>query len=199
MRTVIVAVLLFGTAGTASGEAVRQDEAPMVFQRVCNIEPGREAAAAALAREMVDVVGGKYTGVEMSARTGRWMTGFQNIERPVDQILFSERHADDDMRQIFNEILMGDEGVPRLAAGVGRGHRLQQLHRDPLSRTSVVEEQVSRTAHPRSATTSDHCSECCRTRIARGRATGRQEHPARNSRHGRPSATQARHMGTTWS
>ena len=109
MRTVIVAILLLGAAGTSSGEAVRQDELPMVFQRVCNIEPGQEDAAGALAREMVELVGSRYPGVEMSARTGRWMTGFQNIERPVDQILFSERHADDDMRQIFNEILMGDE------------------------------------------------------------------------------------------
>ena len=109
MRTAIVAILLLGAAGTASGTAVRQDEPPMVFQRVCNIVPGREADAEALAREMVDLVGGQYPGVEMSARTGRWMTGFQNIERPVNQILFSERHADEDMRQIFNEILMGDE------------------------------------------------------------------------------------------
>ena len=109
MRTVIVAILLFGAAGTASGEAVRQDEPPMVFQRVCNIVPGREAAAEALTREMVDLVEGRYPGAEMSARTGRWMTGFQNIERPVNQILFSERHPDEDMRQIFNEILMGDD------------------------------------------------------------------------------------------
>ena len=109
MRTVIVAILLFGTAGIASAEAARQDEPPMVFQRVCNVVPGLKADAEALAREMVDIVGGRYPGAEMSARTGRWMTGFQNIERPVDQILFSERHADDDMRQIFNEILMGDE------------------------------------------------------------------------------------------
>ena len=71
--------------------------------------PGLEEAAEALAREMVDIVGGKYPGAEMSARTGRWMTGFQNIERPVNQILFSERHPDEDMRQDFNEILMGDD------------------------------------------------------------------------------------------
>ena len=109
MRTAIVAIVLLGVAGTESGEAARQDEPPMVFQRVCNIVPGREAAAEALAREMVDLVGGQYPGVDMSARTGRWMTGFQNIERPVDQILFSERHPDEDMRQDFNEILMGDE------------------------------------------------------------------------------------------
>ena len=109
MRTAIVAILLLGAAGTTSPEAARQDEPPIVFQRVCNIEPDREDTAEALAREMVELVGSRYPGVEMSARTGRWMTGFQNIERPVDQILFSERHADDDMRQIFNEILMGDD------------------------------------------------------------------------------------------
>ena len=109
MRTAIVAILLLGAAATASGTAVRQDEPPMVFQRVCNVVPGLEEAAEALAREMVDIVGGKYPGAEMSARTGRWMTGFQNIERPVNQILFSERHPDEDMRQDFNEILMGDD------------------------------------------------------------------------------------------
>ena len=113
MRTVIVAIALAGAAGAAAGaargEAVRQDERPLVFQRVCNIEPGQEATAAALAGEMVDLVERKYPGAEMSARTGRWMTGFQNIERPVNQILFSERHPDADMRLVFNEILMGDE------------------------------------------------------------------------------------------
>ena len=109
MRTVIVAIALAGAAGAVQAEAARQDERPLVFQRVCNIEPGQEATAAALAGEMVDLVERKYPGAEMSARTGRWMTGFQNIERPVNQILFSERHPDADMRLIFNEILMGDE------------------------------------------------------------------------------------------
>ena len=109
MKTVIIGIALLGVAATASGTAVRQDEPPMVFQRVCNIVPGREAAAEALAREMVDIVEGRYPGTEMSARTGRWMTGFQNIERPVNQMLFSERHPDEDMRQDFNEILMGDD------------------------------------------------------------------------------------------
>ena len=109
MRTTIVAIVLLGAAAIASGEVARQDEPPMVFQRVCNVVPGLKADAEALAREMVEIVGGRYPGAEMSARTGRWMTGFQNIERPVDQILFSERHPDEDMRQDFNEILMGDD------------------------------------------------------------------------------------------
>ncbi len=109
MKTVIIGIALLGVAGTLQGATARQDEPPMVFQRVCNIVPGREAAAEALAREMVDIVEGRYPGAEMSARTGRWMTGFQNIERPVNQMLFSERHPDEDMRQDFNEILMGDD------------------------------------------------------------------------------------------
>ncbi len=109
MRTVIVAIALAGAAGAARAEAARQDERPLVFQRVCNIESGQEATAAALAGEMVDLVERKYPGAEMSAQTGRWMTGFQNIERPVNQILFSERHPDADMRLVFNEILMGDD------------------------------------------------------------------------------------------
>ena len=109
MKTVIIGIALLGVAGTLLGAAARQEEPPMVFQRVCNIVPGREAAAEALAGEMVDIVEGRYPGAEMSARTGRWMTGFQNIERPVNQMLFSERHPDEDMRQDFNEILMGDD------------------------------------------------------------------------------------------
>ncbi len=109
MRTVIVAIALAGAEGAARAEAARQNERPLVFQRVCNIEPGQESTAAALAGEMVDLVERKYPGAEMSARTGRWMTGFQNIQRPVNQILFIERHPDADMRLVFNEILMGDE------------------------------------------------------------------------------------------
>ena len=109
MRTVIVAVVLLGVAGAASGEAAPQDEGAFVFRRICNIQPGQTAAARALARGMVDLVERNYPGAEMSVRTGRWITGAQNIERPVDQILFSERHPDPEMRQDFSEILMGDD------------------------------------------------------------------------------------------
>ena len=42
-------------------------------------------------------------------QTGRWITGAQHIERPVDQMLFSERHPDPEMRRDFTEILMGDD------------------------------------------------------------------------------------------
>ena len=109
MRTVIVAIALLGIAGTASAETARQDEGAFVFRRICNIQPGQNAAATALARDMVDLVERNYPGAEMSVRTGRWITGAQNIERPVDQILFSERHPDPAMRRDFSEILMGDD------------------------------------------------------------------------------------------
>ena len=109
MRAVIVAVALFGVAEAVGEEAARQDEGAFVFRRICNIQPGRNAAARALARDMVDLVQRNYPGAEMTVQTGRWMTGAQNIERPVDQILFSERHADPEMRQDFSEILMGDD------------------------------------------------------------------------------------------
>ena len=109
MRTVIVAVALFAVAGAVTAAAAPQDEGAFVFRRICNIQPGQTAAARALAREMVDLVEGNYPGVEMSVQTGRWMTGAQNIERPVDQMLFSERHPDPEMRRDFTEILMGDD------------------------------------------------------------------------------------------
>ena len=109
MRTVIVAIALLGVAGSAGGETAPQDEGPIVFRRICNIQPGRNAAARALARDMVELVQRNYPGAEMSVQTGRWITGAQNIERPVDQILFSERHPDIEMRQDFTEILMGDD------------------------------------------------------------------------------------------
>ncbi len=104
MRTVIVAVVLLVAVGAAE-----QDEDLFVFRRICNIEPGQDAAAAALARAMDDLVVRKYPFVEMSVRTGRWMTGFQNLERPVNQILFTERHPDPEMRLDFADILMADE------------------------------------------------------------------------------------------
>ncbi len=55
MRTVIVAVALLGVAGAARGGVALQDEGQIVFRRICNIEPGQNAAAAALARGIVDL------------------------------------------------------------------------------------------------------------------------------------------------
>ncbi len=109
MRIVVVTIALLGIVGAAEREVGGQDEGPFVFRRICNIEPGQDAAAAGLARDMADLVGRKYPGVEMSVRMGRWMTGFQDLEQPVNQILFAERHPDPDMHQDFTDILMADE------------------------------------------------------------------------------------------
>ena len=120
MRTVIVAAMLLGIAGAVKAEAAPQGEGAFVFRRICNIQPGRIAAARALARDMVDLVQRNYPGAEMTVQTGRWITGAQNIERPVDQILFSERHADPGMRRDFSEILMGDDEFRALQQEIAR-------------------------------------------------------------------------------
>lgn len=109
MRIVVVTIALLGIVGAAEREVAGQDEDLFVFRRICNIEPGQEAAAAAIARAMDDLVARKYPFVEMSVRIGRWMTGFQSLEQPADQIMFSERHPDPDMRQDFAEILLADD------------------------------------------------------------------------------------------
>ena len=109
MRIVVVTIALLGAVGAAERDAAGQDEDLFVFRRICNIEPGQDAAAAALARAMDELVARKYPFVEMSVRTGRWMTGFQDLERPVNQILFTERHPDPEMRLDFADILTGDE------------------------------------------------------------------------------------------
>ena len=87
MRTVIAALALLGAAGGAQGEPAIQDEPPLVFQRICNIERGQDDAASALARDWEELVRSSFPGAEMTVTTGRWMTGFQNIERPFNQIL----------------------------------------------------------------------------------------------------------------
>ena len=114
MRTVIVALALLGSAAGVRGGAAAQDEQPLVFRRICNIQRGQDAAAAALARDWTGLVQRRYPGAEMSVTTGRWMTGFQNIERPFNQILIRERHLDAEMRQDFTDLLMADEGFRAL-------------------------------------------------------------------------------------
>ena len=51
MRTLVVAFALLGAAGGAQGAAAVQDEPPLVFRRICNIERGQDDAASALARD----------------------------------------------------------------------------------------------------------------------------------------------------
>ncbi|MDP6582760.1 MAG: hypothetical protein QF681_19065 [Vicinamibacterales bacterium] len=94
--------------------AMTQSEPSIVFSRVCNIEPGQDAAAVALARQMVALVNERYPGAEMTARTGRWMTGFQSLAAPVNQIRFTEQHPDLETRDTFTAILLGDDDFETL-------------------------------------------------------------------------------------
>ena len=108
----VIAVLL--VVGSMTPEAMTQSERLIVFSRVCNIEPGQDAAAVARAREMVALVNGRYPGAEMKARTGRWMTGFQSLAMPVNQLRFTEQHPDLESRDAFTAILLGDDDFETL-------------------------------------------------------------------------------------
>ncbi len=108
MSTSSVIVLLV-IVGPMMPGAITQSDRPIVFSRVCNIEPGQDAGAAALALEMVALVNERYPGAEMTARTGRWMTGFQSLSVPVNQIRFTEQHPDLESRDLFTAILLGDD------------------------------------------------------------------------------------------
>lgn len=91
-----------------------QPDRPLVFSRVCNIEAGQESDAEALAEEMVALVNARYPGAELTADTGRWMTGFQSLAVPVNQIRFTEQHPDAESRDAFTAILLGDDDFEAL-------------------------------------------------------------------------------------
>ncbi len=106
----ILSVIVLSVIGWSMPPApATQSERPVVFSRVCNIDAGREPDAEALAEEMVALVNTRYPGAEMTARTGRWMTGFQSLAVPVNQIRFTEQHPDPESRDAFTAILLGDD------------------------------------------------------------------------------------------
>ena len=110
MRTpAAVIVVLISVGGAVPGEIAAQAEHPFVFHRICNIEPGQDAAAVALAAAMVDLASRKYPSAQMAARQGRWMTGFQEIAQPVNQILFTEQHPTLADHQDFTDALLDDD------------------------------------------------------------------------------------------
>ena len=109
MRTLVVVVALVSVGGAVRGEMPAQAERPFVFSRICNIEPGQDAAAVALAGEMVELANRKYPSAQMAARKGRWMTGFQRIGEPVNQILFTEQHPNLADHQAFTDVLLEDD------------------------------------------------------------------------------------------
>ena len=121
MRILIVIVALASVCSIMTKEIAAQAEGPFVFHRICNIEPGQDAAAVALAQEMVDLVSRKHPSAKMVTNKGRWMTGFQEIAQPVNQILFTEQHLNLLVRQDFTDALLDDDDfqtLQRKAMGV---------------------------------------------------------------------------------
>ena len=114
MRTLVVIVALVSVGGVMREEIAAQAERPFVFYRICNIEPGQDAAAVALAGKMVDLAKRKYPSAQMAARKGRWMTGFQEIAQPVNQILFTEQHPNLAARQDFTDAFLDDDDFQAL-------------------------------------------------------------------------------------
>ena len=114
MRTLVVIVALVSVGGAMRGETAAQAERPFVFYRICNIEPGQDAAAVALAGEMVNLASRKYPSAQMTASKGRWMTAFQAIEHPVNQILFTEQHPSLADHQAFTDALLDDDDFQAL-------------------------------------------------------------------------------------
>lgn len=131
MRTLVVIVALV-SGGALTGEISAQAERPFVFHRICNIEPGQDAAAVALAGEMVDLANRKYPSAQMAASKGRWMTAFQEIGRPVNQILFTEQHPSLADHQDFTDALLDDDDF----------QALQRKTRGVIDVSTCVETQV---------------------------------------------------------
>ena len=110
MARLVPLTVLLVLLGTITAVVVAQSDGPVVFARVCNIEPGQREAAAAVAEEMATHVNERFPEVEMTARTGRWINALQSLAAPVDQLRLTEQHPDTDSRDAFAMILMaGDE------------------------------------------------------------------------------------------
>ena len=114
MKLLAAILGLMFVIGLSPTAGVTQAEHPLVFQRVCNIAPGQDTPALLIAEAMVALVAERYPGAQMSARSGRWMNGFQSLAEPVDQILFAEEHIDVDSYYDFTEILLADDEFQEL-------------------------------------------------------------------------------------
>ena len=111
---VVLTVTLASGVGRMTGVVVAQVERPLTFYRICNIVSGQDDAAAALAREMVELVSRRYPDAKMAASQGRWMTGSQTMAHPVNQILFTEEHRNLEEQQDFTEALLADDDFQAL-------------------------------------------------------------------------------------
>lgn len=110
----VLTVTVASGVGRMTGAVVAQAERPFMFYRICNIVPGQDDAAVALAREMVELVSRRYPDAKMAAGQGRWMTGSQTMAHPVNQILFTEEHRNLEEQQDFTEALLADDDFQAL-------------------------------------------------------------------------------------
>ena len=112
--TLIELLIVVAIIGIIAAVIVAQSDRPLVFARVCNIEPGQKEAAAAVAAEMATLVNERFPEVEMTARTGRWINALQSLAAPVDQLRLTEQHADVESRDALTMILMGEDELAAL-------------------------------------------------------------------------------------
>ena len=101
MRTLLVIVALASVAGATGVEVVAQSERAIIWYRACDIVPGQNAAAAALAREFIELANEK-SAVGQS-------TAFQSITAPFNQIQFMSFVPDLGTWQSQTDALLADE------------------------------------------------------------------------------------------
>ena len=118
MRVLFIVVAAVSIAWATPQQPTAQQTPSFIFYRICNIKPGYENAALATAQKMVDLTRKKYPSAQMTAEQGRWMTGFQAIAQPADQILFAEQHRTLSDYHDFTATLQTDEDFRLLQRGI---------------------------------------------------------------------------------
>ena len=118
MRVLFIIVAAASIVGATPKQPTAQQTPSFMFYRICNIKPGYKNAALATAQQMVDLTRKKYPSAQMTAEQGRWMTGFQEIAQPADQILFAEQHRTLSDYHDFTATLQADEDFRLLQRGI---------------------------------------------------------------------------------
>ena len=124
MKIFLVIVALVSVVGTMGVDVAAQAARPFIQHRVCDIAPGQNAAAAALAREFIDLA----NEVAESGRVG----AFQSITAPFNQIHYLVFQPDIGTWQNLFDTLAAREdwqGLFRKAQGVFTGNCIDSLFR----------------------------------------------------------------------
>ena len=100
MRVVLVTIGLLSVFGVAGVELSAQEGRGIIWHRVCDIEPGQNTTAATFAREVISVVNEKFES--------GFVTSFQSVTAPFDQIHFLSFTPDLGTWQSQNDSLLAD-------------------------------------------------------------------------------------------